>query len=184
MSIAQQKKSRRSMILLVGIFVIPVVLAKLALSFQWFDYGVTNKGQLVADELTLEKLGLAESLPNKNWHILYTNIEPCEQQCEQVIQSILNTYTALGREMPRVTPVLIAPPLLSDDIKAQHKAMQWLTLSSKIKNQIHTSQVLIADPLGNIVLSHPLPKTNEALPFFGKEILADMKKLLKYSRIG
>ena len=52
------------------------------------------------------------------------------------------------------------------------------------KSTITQSQVLIVDPLGNVILSHLPPKNVEQLPQFGKAILADFKKLLKYSRIG
>lgn len=113
MSLIEEKKSRRSMILLIAIFVIPVVLAKLALTFHWFDYGVTNKGTLVSNELTLAKLGLADEFTEKNWLLLYANIDNCEAHCQQVVESVMNTYTALGREMPRVKPILITPSTLN-----------------------------------------------------------------------
>lgn len=187
MSLTEEKKSRRSMTLLIAIFVIPVVLAKLALTFHWFDYGVTNKGLLVNDELTLVKLGLGDQLTEKNWLILYANIDACEEHCEQVLQSIMNTYTALGREMPRVKPILITPS--GFDNKSTHtaldfKALQWLKMPKKMPQYLQFSQVLIVDPLGNVVLSHQPPEDSKQLPFFGKEILVDIKKLLKYSRIG
>lgn len=184
MSLTEQKKSRRSMILLIAIFAIPVIIAKLALTFHWFDYGVTNKGVLVSDEITLKKLGLNEALANKNWHIIYANIHTCEQHCEQVINSIMNTYTALGREMPRVNPVLITASPIDNDTKAKFKPMLWIDMPQATKKYLNSSQVLIVDPLGNVVLSHTPPEEIKQLPFFGKEILVDMKKLLKYSRVG
>ena len=44
--------------------------------------------------------------------------------------------------------------------------------------------VLLIDPLGNVILEHSLPASTEDQAMFGKNILADMKKLLKYSKIG
>jgi len=35
-----------------------------------------------------------------------------------------------------------------------------------------------------VFLSHRIPDNSEQLPQFGKQILADMKKLLKYSKVG
>lgn len=189
MSLIQQKKSRRSMIFLITIFGVPVILAKLALTFHWFDYGVTNKGVLVENSLTLEKLGLSDELSGKNWYILYANINACEQHCEKVIESVMLTYTALGREMPRVSPVFITSSPLSElepklKPQAKLKLLQWDNMSQKTKDYFTASQVLIVDPLGNVVLSHTPPESLKQLPFFGKEILVDMKKLLKYSRVG
>jgi hypothetical protein len=47
-----------------------------------------------------------------------------------------------------------------------------------------TPQILIADPLGNIILSHQLPVNTQQQGVLGKAIIADMKKLLKYSKVG
>ena len=69
MSDVAQKKSRRSMIMVIGAFVLPIVLAKLALTQNWLEYGVTNKGTLFENELTLEKLGLEEPALQKSWFV-------------------------------------------------------------------------------------------------------------------
>jgi hypothetical protein len=58
MSSSKLNKSRRSMLILLAVFIIPIALAKLALNQQWFNYGVTNQGQLIKNELTLAQLGL------------------------------------------------------------------------------------------------------------------------------
>ena len=52
------KKSRRSLLLVLAAFILPIILAKFALEQQWLNTGVTNKGTLLTNELTLEKLGL------------------------------------------------------------------------------------------------------------------------------
>ena len=57
-------------------------------------------------------------------------------------------------------------------------------MPSMTKNRIGHAQILVADPQGNVFLSHEIPEKDSELSAFGKQILADMKKLLKYSRIG
>lgn len=184
MSLDQQQKSRRSMVLLVAIFLVPVILAKLALTFHWFDYGVTNKGTLVEGELNLEKLGLSAPKTEKSWLLIYAQLQECDQYCQQVLASVTNTYTALGKEMPRVQPLLLSSLPLNQRLQAQLKKWSWQQLPDQVSSYINSSQVLIVDPLGNVVLSHTPPQEAKQLPFFGKEILVDLKKLLKYSRIG
>ena len=49
------KKSRRSLFLVLATFALPIILAKVALEAQWLDMGVTNKGTLLTNELTLEQ---------------------------------------------------------------------------------------------------------------------------------
>ena len=186
MSSSELKKSRRSMLILLAVFIIPVVLAKLALNQQWFNYGVTNQGQLIDNELTLAKLGLNVDDFDHQWLMLYTLPAVCEQACEKVLVSVNNTYIALGKEMPRVKPVALTQQALSTEQTDKIQLKKWhiQAMPALAKATIAQSQVLIVDPLGNVILSHMPPANAEQLPAFGKAILADFKKLLKYSRIG
>ncbi|MGB1200801.1 MAG: hypothetical protein ACPG5R_04495 [Cognaticolwellia aestuarii] len=186
MNSSEVNKSRRSMLILLAVFVIPVILAKLALNQQWFNYGVTNQGQLLDNELTLDKLGLNLADFDHHWLLLYTLPEICDQQCEKTLVSVNNTYIALGKEMPRVMPVALTQQNLTDEQSGKIQLKKWhvQAMPALAKSAISQSQVLIVDPLGNVILSHLPPKNVEQLPQFGKAILADFKKLLKYSRIG
>mgnify|MGYP005987871447 CR=1 FL=1 len=186
MSSSELTKSRRSMLILLAVFIIPVVLAKLALNQEWFNYGVTNKGQLIENELTLAKLGLNVDDFDHQWLMLYTLPEKCEQQCERILVSVNNTYIALGKEMPRVKPVALTQHELTAEQSDKIQIKKWhvQAMPALAKNVIKQSQVLIVDPLGNVILRHLPPENSEQLTVFGKAILADFKKLLKYSRIG
>jgi hypothetical protein len=186
MNISNQKKSRRSMLLLLAAFIAPIILAKLALMQNWFDYGVTNQGTLVDNELTLTQLGLGDIDFNHQWVMLYALPKVCDQHCERTLYSVHNTYKALGRETPRVTPLALTYQALSPVQQQMIQDKQWQVMSipNQAKSIIPDSQVLIVDPLGNVVLSHLPPQQQEGLAAFGKAILADFKKLLKYSRVG
>jgi len=186
MSEAKQKKSRRSLLMVVGAFVLPIVLAKLALTQNWFDYGVTNQGTLVENELTLKDLGIINTELDEMWLILYALPNACDEQCEQTLLSVNNTFVALGREMPRVRNVALYHNSLSEKQLNQLDTTKWSILPSppSIHPLIQQPTVLLIDPLGNVILEHSLPKTIEQQALFGKGILADMKKLLKYSKIG
>lgn len=186
MGALEQKKSRRSFIYVCCAFIIPIVLAKLALEQQWFNYGVTNQGQLLESGLTLEQLGMSEQDFDHNWLILYRLPKECDLQCQRTLASVNNTYIALGKEMPRVKPVaLIFEALTAEQLAAiQSKRWHIQPIPSLARNLIKQPQIYIVDPLGNLVLSHVPPLESKDLPAFGKGILADLKKLLKYSRIG
>jgi hypothetical protein len=186
MSSSELKKSRRSMLVLLAVFILPIVLAKLALNQQWFNYGVTNQGQLIENELTLAKLGLIVDDFEHQWLMLYTLPENCDEQCEKTLISVNNTYIALGKEMPRVKPVALTQQMLTVEQSEKIQSKKWhiQAMPALAKTAISQSQVFIVDPLGNVILSHKPPASAEKLPGFGKAILADFKKLLKYSRIG
>ncbi len=186
MSLQQRNKSRRTLLLTLAVFVLPVVLAKLALELQWFEYGVTNQGQLSAQELTLADLGLNQADYKEQWLLLYRVPKACDELCKETLLVVNNTYTLLGKELPRVTPVALFEQQLAEleQKSLRHHKWQQVALPSKAAEHILAKQLVIVDPLGNVVMSHQAPTVKEKLSVFGKAILADMKKLLKYSRVG
>ena len=186
MSALKLTKSRRLLLLVIGVFVLPVVLAKLALNEQWFDYGVTNQGELVGNELTLTDLGLKPEQFNQQWLMLVNLPEQCDDFCQKTLLIINNAYTLLGKEIPRVTPVALIENNQADITyqAMHHKKWQAYALPEEAKKVLDHQQLLIVDPLSNIVLSYPLPTEEAEVNKLGKAVIADMKKLLKYSRIG
>ncbi|MBL4942572.1 MAG: hypothetical protein JKY81_13035 [Colwellia sp.] len=181
-----QQKNRRSLLLLLAAFVLPIIIAKFALDGQWLAKGVTNNGTLLTNELTLEQLGLDKAVFNQQWLILYSLPQQCDANCQKTLETVHNTYVALGKYMPRVSPVALYQEGLSTEQLQQISTSQWqlLAMPAQAKKHINKSQVFIVDPLGNVFLSHPIPSNIEQLPDFGKQIVADMKKLLKYSKVG
>lgn len=178
-------RSRRSLFLIITVFALPLVLAKLALHFQLLDYGVTNHGDLAAKEVTLTTLGLAEFNFDHQWLLLYYPPDDCDRFCEQILLTINNTYIALGKEMPRVTPVALTStgPTRQQRSAMQHAKWKIIPIPEQAQTRLDHKKILIIDPLTHVVLSHTLPSSEQALTQLGKAILADMKKLLKYSRL-
>ena len=82
--------------------------------------------------------------------------------------------------------VLLKYNIFSAQQNKQLAKSQWqiLALTPQMRNLLQGAQVLIADPLGNIILSHQLPEQEQQQTSLGKAIIADMKKLLKYSKVG
>ncbi|MDG1732603.1 MAG: hypothetical protein P8M49_04445 [Thalassotalea sp.] len=185
MSSKQQQQSRKTLILVLLAFILPVVLAKLALDNQWFDYGVTNQGDLMATPLTLDEVGI-DPLANKQWLVIYNLPDNCQQQCLLTLKGIENSYLALGRETPRVTPIAISnSPFNAEQLKlVNQNHWQIISTPKDTSQELSTEFIYVADPLGNIVLSYPEPATEADIPAFGKAMLEDLKKILKYSRIG
>ena len=58
----QRTKSRKTFIMVIMAFGLPILLAKLALELDWLDRGVTNKGQLLTSELTLNDFGIDKAV--------------------------------------------------------------------------------------------------------------------------
>ncbi|WP_448556525.1 hypothetical protein [Thalassotalea montiporae] len=197
---------RKHFVMVCVAFLLPVILAKMALEQQWFNYGVTNQGQLLAEPVSLSQLSLTDIQTDKHWLLVFNSPAPCEKACQQSVNALSNTYLALGKEMPRVQPVLLNYTKSANqtetnttlditttaDTESVGKAQSDIDVSRWQKfnvpelshPELQRGKVFIVDPLGNVVMTHQPPQTADALPAFGKAIVADMKKLLKYSRIG
>lgn len=180
------QRNRRSLFLLMAVFILPILLAKLALDNQWLNLGVTNQGKLLTQPLTLKDLGINESELAKQWLIIYRLPSTCPDECLHSIETVHNSYVALGKDMPRVSAVLLKGNIFSAQQSKQLAKSQWkiLALTPQMNNLLQEPQVLIADPLGNVILKHQLPEQEQLQAAFGKAIVADMKKLLKYSKVG
>ena len=227
---SKPNKNRRSLILLLIIFALPIILAKLSLDNQWLEQGVTNKGTLLKNNLTLSQLGIDRPEFTSQWLIIYHQPTPCFPNCEQILTTVYNSYVALGKDKPRVSTVLLTnegyfsqPNPTSSHSELQHTSPkkedhildkywkviqpspQAIELLQQAGNDeaMQEPQVYIVDPLGNIILRHALPLPHQQLQLqlertavssinnqyhqlhlSGKAILADMKKLLKYSKVG
>lgn len=181
-----QKKNRRSLLLVLAAFVLPIILAKFALNGQWLATGVTNQGALLDNEITLTQLGIDKPAFKKQWLMLYKLPETCDQHCEKTMEVVHNTYVALGKEMPRITPVAFYQNPFSAKQSQQLAKSQWQLTTTAMPSEviIPDAKVYIVDPLGNVFLSHPVPEDSSQLALFGKQIMTDMKKLLKYSKVG
>jgi hypothetical protein len=96
-----------------------------------------------------------------------------------------NTYIALGEDVKRVKPIVLSKQdFVFDTAIFTSKAWLQLKLPNDSSLSANQPQVYIVDTLGNFVMRYSVPTDEQSLPQFGKAILSDFKKLLKYSRIG
>ena len=186
MSTTTLKKSRRNLILLFSMFIVPVVLAKLALDNEWFNKASTNNGELLQQELSISELGIDDEGLQKKWLIIYRLDTSCTENCKQTIYGINQTFISLGREMDRVVPLgLHALEFNTDQLGAlKEKFWTFNPVSQVSKDKLDSTWVYVSDPLGNVILKYPAPVSDQDVLDLGKSMLSDLRKLLKYSRIG
>ncbi|PFG58363.1 hypothetical protein ATG66_0910 [Vibrio sp. ES.051] len=172
-------KGRLMLIALVCMFALPAVIAKVILSQGWYQSGVTNRGVLVEPYTTLDQLGQDSPLREHGWQLAYVLPNECTEQCRQQLYLLQQSHVALGKYQERVVPVLWQTEL-SDTVDISMTAMQ---MNESVTAKVKPGQMLIVDPLGQLVMSYT-PKPNEDLVSFNKGMLADLRKLLKLSRVG
>jgi hypothetical protein len=184
------KKNNKALILLfVAAFVLPVILAKLALDNGWFNQAATNKGELITPPLDMRLLNQTDAEPK--WKLLYVLPQVCAAECENALYSIAQVHSALGKHADRAEALVIANPM-SDPSQVtkltQQKQIRLVTVEAKVLqqvfNQTSTDGIFIADTLDNVILRYPLQNNKEQAVQHSRDILADMRKVLKLSRIG
>ncbi|QSX29969.1 hypothetical protein [Shewanella cyperi] len=179
---SRQRKSARPLVLLLLAFVVPVVLAKLVLSQHWYQEAATNQGTLLPGDTNYNDLGMNNPKP-RQWQVLYLLPATCDDFCRERLYLLQQSHTALGRDMDRVIPLILLNA--DSDIAAlQDRAFTTAQASTAISQLLAGQQLLVVDPLGNLVMRYPALTTDETQLQQGKALLADLRKLLKLSRVG
>lgn len=184
----QVKKKSKTPLILVVVFVLPVVLAKLALDNDWFNRGSTNKGELLSP--ILDASSLMSGLTPK-WRIMYLLPESCDTTCDNALYSINQVWVASGKESDRIEPVVVSvnnsDPAKINELKT-HPNISLLMLDNDSVNNVFkdapTDGIFLVDTLNNVILRYPLFEEQKQAVLKSRDILADIRKLLKLSRIG
>ncbi len=199
---ASQSRSRRWVLwLLVLVFALPVISAKLILSQHWYQTGVTNHGQLI----TPSQFYADFQLPNQHphfWQLAYVLPSPCQKLCQLQGQLLVQIQVALGKDQDRLALVLLMDDVLMKQLQQQkvtnllNKGASWQTqeINAGFQAQFSAGQVLIVDPRGQLVMQYFLPEVGEGGDLSSEKeqvfrlnmqgLLADLRKLLKLSRVG
>jgi len=126
------------------------------------------------------------------WVLLVTGDKDCSEACQQALYTVRQVNIALGKEAERVTRVFVSNQganALPNDIAEQHPRLSLATTAAGSLQQfiaagasnggetLDTWNIWVVDPLGNVILRYEAGR-------HGKDILKDMKRLLKLSNIG
>jgi cytochrome oxidase Cu insertion factor (SCO1/SenC/PrrC family) len=195
---------RLSVLGLLLIFASPILVSWWLLNYT--DYSrndaAASHGDLIVPPRTLENINLIElakqskqqhSLHGK-WSLVYLNEGMCDKDCGDNLYKMRQLRLAAGEFAPRIQRVLVvidsvASPLSDEMLQhfsgqlllhaEQHEQMSSLKIFARMKdeNPVTERRLYLIDPLGNLMMSYP-PDTEPA------GIIKDLKRLLRYSRIG
>lgn len=182
-----QNKNKMMLMLLLTAFVVPVLLAKLALEFEYFSKASTNKGQLLTPTIDTSSI---YQLADPKWQIVYFHSGQCEQRCQNALYSLSQVWSALGKKRDRVTPVVLYSS--NDQLQSQIakypalKEQQLLPARLSAASELieKDTGIYIIDTLNNALLFYPMPVEQKDTVMVARDVLSDLRKLLKLSRIG
>ncbi|MGD8976520.1 MAG: hypothetical protein PVG91_02885 [Gammaproteobacteria bacterium] len=181
--------------LLLVLFLGPLIAAvALYYSGGWRPAGSTNHGILVQPPVTLPQLspvggvreGYAGDLRGR-WTLLYVDPGRCTERCAEALFRGHQARQVLGRRQVRIERLYIyqgEPP--PDSVLVTDEALRVMPGSDAEAARViaaippavaSADELLLVDPLGNLMMRFPL----EGDP---KDMVEDLKKLLKLSRIG
>ncbi|MCC5855220.1 MAG: hypothetical protein JJU10_06000 [Idiomarina sp.] len=182
----QQKRNRKVLLIVAGIFILPVTIAKLVLLLGWYEPGVSQKGNLLTPPLEISQTDNRE-LP-ATWRVAYQVPAVCDEACEHGLYVLSQVFHALGRMQNRVTPVGIQAQEQIQNLPElpRDSTLQFITLpeTHALLDEVPPASLLIIDPLGNVVMWYEGSADRQHMIMQARDLLDDLKKLLKMSRVG
>ncbi|MDQ0123641.1 hypothetical protein J2W17_002588 [Pseudomonas lini] len=179
-----RRKGRLQLLLILLGVIGPMILATGMYKFQfWVPEGRSYHGELIGNGQTRADIGVQAQ--EERWQLLVTAPKACSVDCQQLVYLARQVQIGLGRDAGRASHALaVAQPLSSDyDARLTREYPQLqrypmdLTTFSKTAGDATVPQLWIIDPHGNLVLRYD-PKVK------GKDLLNDLRHLLKLSNIG
>jgi len=178
-------------------------IAPIGAAYWLYNVGGTentvNKGEFVKAGVQLLDMGLT-TLDGKaavekdlygHWHMMVFMGADCGKVCEETIYTVRQIKTSLHKESPRFVNVLIhfdknINADFKEKIKTHYANFDRYFADKEIFNKAlgvtdgdltDKGIVYIVDPIGNVILKYNKDKT-------AKDIISDIKRLLKASQIG
>ncbi len=181
---ANRRKDRLQLLLILLGVIGPMILATGMYKLQfWVPEGRSYHGELIGNGQTRANLGVQAQ--EDRWQLLVTAPKECSVDCQQLVYLARQVQIGLGRDAGRASHALAAAQPLNSDYDAkltrEYPQLQRypmdLTTFSKTTGDQTVPQLWIIDPHGNLVLRYdPTVK--------GKDLLNDLRHLLKLSNIG
>lgn len=191
-SAGERRRARRTLGLLAGVCVAPVLASYLAF-YVWQPSGRVNHGELLAPAALpaspLEGVdgggpALTRAALEGRWTLLYAGPAACPQQCERSLYAMRQARLAQGKEQDRVGRVWLVTgdgiPAAEAGLGVARARADWLAVLPDAAGGEH---VYLVDPLGNVMMRFAPPVEGETVAAV-RGIVKDLQRLLKYSQLG
>lgn len=191
-----EKKSKKTQLLLLAVFVGPLLLAIVLFSLrEWLPIAeptangtLIHPAQPIADIHVDLQDGKVVSLDHfrEKWSYIAYFPEQCSLDCEAALFKLRQVISASGRFSTRVQYVLFGTNKSQDEhntlVFARHPKLtigrlKELSTEAEGKKPLQPGYIYLVDPNGNLMMQYDREATS-------KGMLKDIKKLLRISNIG
>ena len=195
--------NRKELIFLVVVFSAPFIAAWLIYNHislvnigDSSNYGDPISPTRLIPDLTLTGVvaGRADARLYGKWSLIYLLSDSCQRQCQDNIRMLRNLRASLGSNSDRIQAVLaLKNPASTELTKKLATEFNWNgifmvdreDLSATEANSLDLKEIepalesglYLVDPLGNMMMRYKIDSD-------GAGIMADLKRLLRYSRNG
>lgn len=151
--------------------------------------GRTNHGELLEPFLNIRDALPESPIHAQNeghWLLVYAKDGACDETCEYALYTLRQSRLMLGKEMDRLVRVFLHGESAPDTVYLAEEHAGLITLSdsgfstllkNKRPSELSAGGYYLVDPLGNLVMYFP-PDIEPS------DMVEDIKRLLKFSRIG
>lgn len=177
-------RGRLQLILILLVVIGPMILATGMYKFQfWVPDSRSYHGEMIGDGQSRADLGV--NADEQRWQLLVSAPRECGLDCQQLVYLARQIQIGLGRDASRASHALATAQPVSSDYQArlerEYPQLQRYALDldkyGAASNGKADAQLWIVDPHGNLVLRYDARVK-------GKDLLNDIRHLLKLSNIG
>jgi hypothetical protein len=190
-----RRSARRKLLAIAALFFVPVIIA-FAMYYGGFGMpsGSSSKGQLIDPPRPLTVSGLravdgsdAAAVFNGKWSLIYIGDGRCDDACRAALVYGRQSRLSLNEKMTRVQRVFLVTGNCCDRQYLDQEQPGLITLDASAPQAAaflaqfpaeRAETLFIVDPLGNLMMRH------DARVLTSKDLLSDLRKLLKLSHIG
>ena len=197
-AVVKQKTSRKTLIIVLLIFIVPAVLSTLLYTSGWKPSATVNHGELIvpAKPIADRELVTLEGKPMKfsellgKWTMVYFDTAACPDECNKQLYFMRQIHRSQGKNMDRIQRVFILNDGNSVDklkaklteypemivLKADKEILSKLSQEFGINPDSTSEQrnIYLLDYLGNLMMRYQ-PDTEPA------GMRKDLERLLKYA---
>ncbi|MDH4558930.1 hypothetical protein E8F11_27795 [Pseudomonas sp. BN417] len=180
-----RRRGRIQLLLILMVVIGPMMLATAMYKFSfWVPESRSYHGALIGNGQTVVDLGVQDVVPGETWQLLVTAPAGCAEDCQQLVYVARQIHIGLGRDASRANHALAVTEVPADyaaKLQQEYPQLKRLGLDGtaygKATEDLSGAQLWIVDPHGNLVLRYDATAK-------GKQILNDLRHLLKLSNIG